>query len=91
MSKIFKFDAIGRDLLPGERQAAREFVSKYASPPSKADVHKQMRTVVGRVLRAAAQVNGQVDDAVPSKSRGVKARSTTPAVVKASAKRSAKG
>lgn len=61
MAKIFKFDAIGRDLFPGERQAARVFVSKYESPPSRADAQKQMRTVMGRVLKAAAQVNASAN------------------------------
>jgi hypothetical protein len=57
MAKPFKFDAIGRDLLAGERQAARAFVSKYESPPSRADAQRKMRTVMGRVLKAAAQVS----------------------------------
>lgn len=57
MAKVFKFDAIGRDLLPGERQAARAFVSKYQSPPSRADAQKQMKTVMGRVLKASARIN----------------------------------
>jgi hypothetical protein len=61
MAKVFKFDAIGRDLFPGERQAAKAFVSKYESPPSKADAQKQMRTVVRGVLKASVRITSSSD------------------------------
>ena len=107
MAKVFKFDAIGRDLFPGERQAARAFVSKYESPPSKADTQKQMRTVMGRVLRTSStHVNPSttlrqsipVDSAQRSKgvkgttlSKESKTRVTGQFSGKASGKRSVKG
>jgi hypothetical protein len=107
MAKVFKFDAIGRDLFPGERQAAKAFVSKYESPPSKADTQKQMRTVMGRVLRTASthvspsttlRQSISVDSGPRSKgvkgttlSKESKVRVTGPFAAKASVKRSAKG
>lgn len=88
MSKLFKFDAIGRDLLPGERQAARAFVSKYESPPSRADAQREMRTVMGRVLKAAVQISGTATvKAAPAVFDGQQKKTVSGKVIEVRAKR----
>jgi len=98
MAKIFRFDAIGRDLYPGERQAAQEFTRKYKSPPTQAVTHREMAQTASRVLRAAAQINASETlkaSATVTRSGGAQGNAKSLAgsalAAKASSKRSTKG
>lgn len=99
MAKIqFTFDAIGRELLPAEKTAARVFVSKYEAPPNSAAAQKTMQTVKVRVQKAV--VSGrpfttafydQVKQASGSKAQGSEIlRSSLKVTKKAHLKRPAK-
>lgn len=98
MAKIFKFDAIGRDLYPGERQAAQAFTRKYKSPPSQAVTHREMAVTAGRVLKAAAQITSSSTlkasatvTRSSSKTQATKSLAGSVLAAKASPKRSSKG
>jgi hypothetical protein len=97
MAKTFKFDAIGRDLYPGERLAAQEFTRKYQSPPTQAVTHREMAQVASRVLKAAAHISTSASfKASATVTRGTKVQGSMKslagsALTAKAAKRSIKG